>query len=1517
MNQREEFKVPGPIGLYRPEDEHDACGIGFVADIGGSRSHALIDFALRCVCNLTHRGAVDFDARTGDGAGILTQIPHRLLRQDLDKWGMHLDRDEDLGVGMIFLPRNDRLAREKCRLIVEESLMHYDLPLFGWRKVPIDTSVIGDKAETTRPVIEQVLFGRPDTMPINEYHETIYLARKVIERSIERRGIEGFYIPSMGARKIVYKGMFVAPQLRSFYQDLKSPEFEASLVVFHQRYSTNTFPNWRLAQPFRMICHNGEINTLAGNKNRMRAREPELSHPRWKREVHKLKPIIQPGGSDSAALDNTLEAVCEGGRGLLHGVKTLLPPAWEHDQELDPEIRDYYKYHSCISEPWDGPAAIVFTDGETVGATLDRNGLRPARYKVTCDNRIIFGSEVGILNLPDSDVIEKGRLGPGRMIAVDTKNGRLLRDEDVTSDLASREAYGEWNKKHLVEAPPRSTMLTVPAREETDDLPLTIRQKMFGWSHEDTRRLLSSMFECGKEAIGSMGDDTPLAVLSDRPRPLHHFFKQRFAQVTNPPIDPIRESMVFSLGVALGWDRSFFEELEEHAEKVLLNSPVLTPAEMEWVENLDSSRFRSGRIDIVYDADGGPEQLDHAITRICREAEEYIAEGRVILVLSDRATNRELAPMPSLLAVAALHHHLLNQGVRTRVSIICESGEVRDPHTLACLLGYGASGVFPWLVYEEVYSIYENSPQLLPGVDREQCLANFTDAMETGLRKIMSKMGISTLSSYVGAQIFEAIGLNQNLVDRCFTGTPSSVSGVGLKEIYNNYTGFHKRALEEESPRLTNEGLFTFRSTGEHHAFNPKTVKALHKAVRERGENEYRIFADAINGQPATSLRDLLAFASDREPIEIDDVEPVESILRRFCTAAMSYGSLSKEAHETLAIAMNRIGGKSNSGEGGEDPARYHPLPGGDSARSAIKQIASARFGVTPEYLVGAKVLEIKMAQGSKPGEGGQLPGHKVTGEVARIRHSTPGVTLISPPPHHDIYSIEDLAQLICDLKAINPRARVCVKLVAEAGVGTIAAGVAKAGAEIIHISGHDGGTGASPLSSIKHAGSAWEIGLSEAHQVLVLNNMRGHVTLRADGGLRTGRDILMAALLGAEEYIFGTAALIATGCVMARQCHANTCPVGVATQREDLRKKYPGKAEHLVAYLNFVAQEVRELMASMGYDTLNELIGRVDLLKQIHRGECPRSSTLDLSRVLTSTDPERKRPHRRIRGRNNNVHMHMNVDDNLIQDAQEVIRSGSGQVELSHPIENTDRSVGARLAGEIAFLHGDKGLASDGDILVRFKGTAGQSFGVFCINGLRLHLDGEANDYVGKGMAGGEIVVRPESGATFAAEKNSIIGNTTLYGATGGELFARGRAGERFAVRNSGANAVVEGVGDHGCEYMTGGTVVVLGPVGRNFAAGMTGGLAFVYDEEGKFTSRCNKELVGLYPVNRNGDETRLRGLLKDHSEKTGSAVAGRILENWEKELTKFFKVLPNEVAKMEAEQAEKDEVAASSESA
>ena len=1576
-----EHPVP-PGGLYDPRNEHDACGIGFVANISGEPKHTIVRYALKAVSELVHRGACDADARTGDGAGVLTQIPHDYFRQVCDS-SMKLPAEGIFGVGMIFLPREEQ-AHDICRIIIEQALDWYELPLLGWRVVPVDLSVLGDKALETRPDIRQVMIGKPADMPADKYERTLYLVRKHIEQQVAARGIKGFYVPSLSSRTIVYKGLFVAPQLGRFYLDLTNNAYRTAIAVFHQRYSTNTFPNWALAQPFRMLGHNGEINTLQGNVNWMRARERELTSDLWDDEVRRLVPVIQPGGSDSANLDNVVEMLTVSGRSPLHTMMLLAPMAWENDPTLPADIRAFFEYHATISEPWDGPAALVFTDGRIVGATLDRNGLRPARYKITRDGLIVVGSEVGILELSDDEVVEKGRLGPGRMIAVDTSAKKLLRDADIRAEFATRQPYGQWVKERMVNAPFTLRRLRERSATGTNGTAIPTQEALvptlraFGYSAEDIKTILLPMVTSGKEPVGSMGDDTPLACLSDRPRLLYDYFKQRFAQVTNPPIDPIRERMVMSLSVYLGPSESILAEVPEHARKVKLSTPILNELEFDWLKSLQQPGLVASRHSVLFDVNEGNDGVHKRLESLCRECERAVDNGATIIILSDRGVDAGHAAVPMLLAVSTVHHHLIREGKRMRASIVADTGEPRTTHHFACLLGYGASAVHPWLVYEQIQA-WKSSGDIPPEQDVEEVAAHTVHALEDGILKIMSKMGISTVASYVGAQIFEAIGLQREFLDRYFAGTRCQISGVDLAIIARDVMRFHDEAFGHSEPlkALVDEGYYKHTRTGEYHHNSAEIVRflqgasgvkpvpdkvfqeadaelrayenAINVAVQDqvlseaayrsvekdyeeenrardgeyidrvrrlhfapegqRGKREYEIFASMVSRRPMTSPRDLLEVRSDRRnSISLDLVEPASEIMKRFTTAAMSLGALSPEAHEALAIAMNRVGGKSNSGEGGEDPLRYRPYENGDLANSAIKQVASGRFGVTPEYLASAKQIEIKMAQGSKPGEGGQLPGHKVTLEIARLRYSTPGVTLISPPPHHDIYSIEDLAQLIYDLKMVNPRARVSVKLVAEAGIGTIAAGVAKASADLIHISGHDGGTGASPFSSIKSAGSPWELGLAESQQVLIANGLRGNVTLRVDGGLKTGRDIIIAAMLGAEEYGFGTSVLIATGCVMARKCHLNTCPVGVATQRKDLRAKFKGTADHVVEYLTFVAEEIREYLAAMGYRKLDDVIGRVDMLRKVACDD-PKHAALDYGPMLFNPDPNYTQHHKHVRERNDRITAPL--DDVILADAQETV-TGRRSKSLHYFVRNVHRSIGARVAGQIAYLFGNAGLTNH-SLKLNFSGSAGQSFGAYCINGMQMTLTGEANDYVGKSMNGGQIVVKPDPSAQFVPEENSIVGNTVLYGATGGKLYVRGRAGERFAVRNSGARAVVEGVGNHGCEYMTGGVAVILGSVGENFAAGMTGGIAYVYDPADDLPGKLNAEHVELQRISRPEDIEILMEMLDQHKQLTGSTVAVNILRNWDDVIGHFYKVAPKSSNVEEAPKAAPAEAAAS----
>jgi len=1480
---------PQRMGLYDPAYEHDACGTGFVASIDGAASHQIVKWAVQCVCNVTHRGAVSADAKTGDGAGVLTQIPRKLFAKALKQLKAGPVAEGDLAVGVIFLPQ-DASARDRAERVVEEAITGRGLRLIGWRDVPVNPSALGEKALKTMPVIRHVLTARPDVIPAEDFERQLFLVRRRIEQAWDREGLSGCYVPSFSSRTIVYKGLLVAPQLALFYRDLLDADYSSAIAVFHQRYSTNTFPNWFLAQPFRFLGHNGEINTLQGNRNWMAAREPELSCARWGKDLRELLPIVQAGGSDSMSLDNVLELLVMSGRDLLQAMMMLVPDAWQgmRDIDIDPDVKAFYQYHAMLMEPWDGPAALTFTDGVVVGATLDRNGLRPARYWVTKDRVVIMASEVGVVDIDPFRIVEKGRLGPGHLFAVDTRRKRLLRNEEVKKEYAAAAPYGAWVEQSVV-AIDRIVSGAVADEVIVEPGALLRRQIAFGCTDEEIGMIIEPMAKSSKEPVWSMGDDAPLSVLSGRPKPLFTYFKQLFAQVTNPPIDPIREELVMSLNTLLGARPNTLEAAPAPKKMLRLTSPLLLPQEFAAIRSLRTTDLKATTIPILFEVAQGERGLRPALARLREQAVKAVDAGATILILSDHGANESLAAIPSLLATAAVHHHLIRTGRRMKTSLVVEAGDVHEVHQVACLIGYGASAIYPYLAYQTIKAL--ETAGRLAGETFEQALGHFHKAIDQGVLKIMSKMGISTVGSYRGAQIFEALGLSKELVDACFAGTPSRIGGITYEHIAQEVLAWHRQAYEAEGPlHLEAGGFYKYRRDGEYHAFNPEMVRFLQQAIKTGDYETYQKFATSVNGRPPTALRDLLDVKPLGPPVPIDEVEPIEAITKRFATASISYGALSLEAHETLAMAMNRIGGKSGSGEGGEDPARYHPTDPHNNRSSAIKQVASGRFGVTPEYLMSARELEIKMAQGSKPGEGGQLPGHKVSADIARVRHTIPGISLISPPPHHDIYSIEDLAQLIYDLKMINPAARVNVKLVAEAGVGTIAAGVAKGHADTILISGHDGGTGASPLSSIKNAGLPWELGLAETQQTLRLNGLRERVILRADGGMKTGRDILMAAVFGAEEYGFGTAAVVATGCVMTRQCHLNTCPVGVATQDPMLRARFGGTVEMVVHYMRFVARELREYLAALGVRTLDELIGRTDLLrlKALPADVPPKARTVTLDFVMTTID-EGPRIHTKPR---NDWEGDQPFDNQLIADATSALE-GAVKVKLSYPVRNIHRTVGARLAGEIAKRYGDKGLPT-ATIDVRLRGVAGQSFGAFCINGMRLTLIGEANDYVGKGMAGGELIVRPPDDSRFAWHNNSIIGNTCLYGATGGVLYAAGRAGERFAVRNSGAFAVVEGLGDHGCEYMTGGTVLVLGQTGRNFGAGMTGGRAYVLDQERVFEKRVNLELVELDRLEGSDDIENVRTLLERHFVATQSNHALEILTNWEDYQELFWMVIP-----------------------
>jgi glutamate synthase (ferredoxin) len=1496
--------------LYDPAFEHDACGVGFVANVRGERSHAILNYAIAALKSLAHRGAIDADAVTGDGAGVLTQIPYALFREFLASKKKKLFRDEDLAVAMIFLPRDDEYAQAHCRKIFEAAIKAEGLAFLAWREVPVDASCLGRKAEETQPLIVQALVARKDECADDEFERRLFLAQKVSEAKVATANIEGFYICSCSSRTIVYKGLLNAPQVRRFFHDLKSPHYTTAFAIFHQRYSTNTFPTWHLAQPFRMMAHNGEINTIRGNRNIMKARERSTAYGVWGERFKDLRPIIQPGMSDSASFDNALEILTLGGRSQLHACMMMIPIAWEKEPDLPPATRAFFRYHACLMEPWDGPAAIVFSDGRHVGATLDRNGLRPARYRLFEDGTLLLGSETGLVTDIPSRVVEAGRLGPGRMIAIDLQEKKLLHDEDIKAALANDPRYLEWCRDHLVNlhefAAPRAEFVTAVSPE-----PARLGQQLaFGYDLDELEMILTPLAE-GLEPTGSMGDDTPLAVLSRRPRLLYTYFKQLFAQVTNPPIDSIREKSVMSLNLFLGGRLALFEERPASAGFVEIESPVIFNHELAALYDVPFLKNRVVRLSVLFDAADGPEGLEPALKQLSARAVNAVEADRAkILILSDRGVSAEKAAIPMLLAVGAVNVALVNAGLRLKAGIVAETGEARDTHHLATLLGYGANGVNPWMAFDIVRDLAAAGKLSAP-LSAEQAIRNYRAAIDSGLLKVMAKMGISTLFSYCRAQIFEALGIGRAVIDTCFPNTPSPIGGIGFAQIGEELLRRHARAFGQLAPdtvpetpapaasasgELPAEGYWRVnkKGDGEFHGWNPKFVSGMNKFVRSGKPEDYEGLRTVADEHQPAALKDLLQIVYPARGVPLEEVEPIEDIRRRFTTAGMSLGALSPEAHETLAIAMNRIGGKSNSGEGGEDPERFNVRANGDLANSAIKQVASGRFGVTAEYLVNAKEIEIKMAQGAKPGEGGQLPGHKVSPLIARLRFSVPGVTLISPPPHHDIYSIEDLAQLIFDLKEVNPRAKVCVKLVSCSGVGTIAAGVAKAYADVILVSGHDGGTGASPLGSIKNAGSAWEIGVAEAHQVLMMNSLRGRVVLRTDGGMKSGRDIVVAALLGAEEFNFGTAALIAAGCAMFRVCHLNTCPVGVATQREDLRAKFRGKPENVINYFNAVAEDVRHHLARLGLRTLDEAIGRVDLLKQIDDPANPKTRLLDLSGLLHNPDPSGELDRRHTRERNERFGNEGSLDEAILQEARDVIIGKSARLTARYKIANHHRCVGTQLSGQIAYSRGNYALPP-GTIDLTFTGHAGQSFGTFLVQGIRLTLNGDANDYVGKGMAGGEIIIRPRASEQFAWHENSIIGNTCLYGATGGTLFAAGRAGERFAVRNSGATAVIEGVGDHGCEYMTRGTVVVLGPTGKNFGAGMSGGLAFVYDEAGTLPQRINPQMIGLERLDSEEESDSLRQLVALHAEATGSPHARGILGNWPAAVARFWKVVPH----------------------
>ncbi len=1489
--------LPAPQGLYHPQHEHDACGIGFVANIEGQKSHEIILKGIQILINLTHRGACGCDPETGDGAGILIQIPHVFFERECIRLGFSLPGPGEYGVGMIFLPVEPH-ERILCEGILEKIAREEGLSVLGWRDTPIDGNTIGRVARNTQPYIEQIFVGRGPGMDQDALERKLYVVRKRAEAEVLRSDMKErdfFYIPSLSSRTIVYKGLLLAPQIANFYKELSDPNVMSAICLVHQRFSTNTFPTWQLAHPYRYICHNGEINTLRGNANWMYARQSDLKSQLFGPDMQKLLPIITAGGSDSAMLDNAVELLTLAGRSLPHVLSMLIPEAWDNDPTMPADIKAFYEYHASLMEPWDGPAAVAFTDGRVIGAKLDRNGLRPGRYLVTADGLVIMASEAGVLPVKPEDVRMKGRLEPGRMLLVDTEQKRLISDEEVKKQLAARQPYAEWVKENQI------TLDHLPAPthvQATDHETILMRQRAFGYTDEDLKMILGPMANKGEEPVGSMGTDTPLACLSDKPQLLFNYFKQTFAQVTNPPIDSIREDLVMSLNCYIGCEGNILEETPKNAHTLKLRHPIITNWRLEKLRRVSQGDFLTNTLPMLFRAKGGGIELERAVEGLCRRASLAIKSGYTLLILSDRGVDDEYAPIPSLLALSAVHNHLVREKTRNEVALVVESGEPREVMHFALLLGYGASAVNPYLAIETLEDLFRGG-YFPPEYDFDKVLKSFMKAVDKGLLKTFSKMGISTLQSYQGAQIFEAIGLNRALVERYFTGTSSRIEGVSMEVLAQEAMMMHQFAMQppsESDTELEVGGSYQYRVRGEKHLINPLTVSKLQHAVRQSKPDTFTEFANIVNQQNRDflMLRGMFDFKPAGPSIPLDQVEPASEIVKRFATGAMSFGSISKEAHETLAIAMNRIGGRSNTGEGGEDEARYLPDANGDSRRSAIKQVASARFGVTAHYLVNASDLQIKIAQGAKPGEGGQLPGHKVDEVIARIRHSIPGVGLISPPPHHDIYSIEDLAQLIYDLKMVNPKARISVKLVAEVGVGTVAAGVAKAHADVILISGYDGGTGASPISSIRHAGIPWELGLAETQQILVMNDLRSRVRLQVDGKLQTGRDVAIAALLGAEEFGFATTPLIAMGCIMMRKCHLNTCPVGVATQDPLLRKKFQGQPEHVINFLFYVAEDLRKVMAELGFKTVDDMVGRVDCLVQRPDITHWKAKGIDLSSILYNP-PVPTHVGRRCKIAQDHG-IEKSMDNNLIEYSREALGHLT-PVNLSLPITNVHRSVGAMLSGEIARRSGSQGLPED-TIRIQFTGSAGQSFGAFLAGGVTLTLEGEANDYVGKGLSGGRLIIYPPRKSEFVAEENILVGNVCLYGATSGEVFFNGMAGERFAVRNSGATAVVEGVGDHGCEYMTRGLVVVLGKTGRNFAAWMTGGIAFVLDQSGgEFeTVKCNRREVDLELVTDPKDVEILFRLITRHSEFTGSPQAKWILENWEATLRKFIKVFPHE---------------------
>ncbi len=1481
-------------GLYDPSFEKDSCGVGFVANIKGGKSHQIVSDALTMLERMAHRGACGCEPNTGDGAGILIQVPHEFFTSECSKLGMKLPAFGQYGVGLVFFPRDPRV-REECRTVLNRQIKKMKMALLGYRIVPVNHADLGETALDSEPIMEQVFIKRLDNgADPDDFERKLFILRKysthIITESV--KGVEGqFYFSSLSYKTIAYKGMLTSGQLRYYFADLEHEEVVSALAVIHSRFSTNTFPSWRLAQPFRYIAHNGEINTVQGNINWLKAKEAFFASPYFSsEEINMILPICNPLQSDSSNLDNTIELLVHAGRSLPHVMMMLIPEAWDGNESMSQEKKDFYEYHANLMEPWDGPASITFTDGKIVGATLDRNGLRPSRFVVTDDDTVIMASEVGVLDVDQSKVVLKGRLQPGKMFVVDLEQGRIISDEELKKGICTRKPYGQWVKEYKV----KLSDLPEPGGSFHKYDPATFlkRQVSFGYTSEDLRVILAQMCETGKEALGSMGNDTPLAVLSQQAQHISSYFKQLFAQVTNPPIDSIRERLVMSLSTHVGGSLNLLEESPEHCITLELATPVLSNNELEKIRYIDHGHLQTKTVYTYFNADGKPGSLEKGLNRICEYVTDGVNDGFTIIILSDRSFDSGHAQIPSLLAVAAVHHDLIRKGLRGKVGLLVEAGDVWETHHFATLVGYGASGVNPYLVYQTIHDMKKRN-LLSEGLTEEKAVYNYTKAVGGELLKIMSKMGISTLQSYHGAQIFEALGISKEVIDQYFTGTISRIGGLTLDDIASEALAKHRLAFPKtlnSSPRLEVGGVYQWKQRGESHLFNPQTIHLLQQSTKANDYTLFKKYSTLINEQSekAITLRSLLKFKKGKS-VPIEEVEPKENIFKRFATGAMSFGSISHEAHSTLAIAMNRIGGKSNCGEGGEDEMRFVKKANGDWENSAIKQVASGRFGVTSYYLTNAKELQIKLAQGAKPGEGGQLPGHKVDDWIGRVRHATPGVGLISPPPHHDIYSIEDLAQLIFDLKNANREARISVKLVSEAGVGTIASGVAKAHADVILISGHDGGTGASPLSSIRHAGLPWELGLAEAHQTLVKNKLRGRVVLQTDGQIRTGRDLAIAALLGAEEWGVATAALVTSGCIMMRKCHLNTCPVGVATQNKELRALFTGKPEYVVNLFHFLAEELREVMAELGFRTVNEMVGQVDRLQKRENQDHWKVKNIDLSGLLfkepISLDVALFKQEEQDHGIANVL------DKALIELAAPALKNAV-PVKGEFVITNQDRSVGAMLSNEISKIFLGPGLPKD-SIHVKFTGTAGQSFGVFTTGGVTFELEGDANDYFGKGLSGGRLILYPEKKITFNPSKNIIVGNVAFFGATSGEAYIRGMAGERFAVRNSGVKVVVEGVGDHGCEYMTGGIVVVLGDTGRNFAAGMSGGIAYVWDANKTFVKNCNMEMVALDPLEAE-DEELLQAMIKNHQQVTHSELASHILSYWPNAYKQFIKVMP-----------------------